>query len=439
MMQRAAYALALLATFGCTDDGSDLSTSERALSIAGYQQSANHAGIGETYSPLGSLEELEHTNSFFLDFGTTKRTCASCHHPAGGWNTSATREMWEASDGKDPLFNFTHDIGVCPDSDISKPDRRRRAMALALERGLTRSAVTVSPTAEFEVISIQDPYDCSTVTTSKFFGYRKPNTINTIAQKASITWAPAPQPDMRAALKGVMIGGTKLHGATTYTLTDAEARSGVDFMMNVYFAQIEDERAGRLDADGARGGPVHLSEQEWHAGINHSSTGASTRKVFDIYDAWIGADANCKTQECARRALIAEGQEIFNFRKNANGGTCSTCHNSPNVGSRSVYQLFDIGTVDIPDPDLPRVTLRNKATGQVRIVSNLGRAAATGKWSDIGRMKVETLRGLAARAPYFTSGQAKTIKDLIDHYDVRFKFGYTNHERAALAAFLNAL
>ena len=25
-------------------------------------------------------------------------------------------------------------------------------------------------------------------------------------------------------------------------------------------------------------------------------------------------------------------------------GTCSTCHNAPNVGSHSVFRMFDVGT-----------------------------------------------------------------------------------------------
>lgn len=165
--------------------------------------------------------------------------------------------------------------------------------------------------------------------------------------------------------------------------------------------------------------------------------------MFDIFDAWIDADQGYHRRHHRnrdkRRALIAEGQEIFNFRENANGGTCSGCHNSPNVGTRSVYQLFDIGAVDIDDPELPRVHLRNKTTGETRIVNNLGRAAATGLWADIGKMSVPLLRGLSSRAPYFNSGQAKTLKDVVDHYDARFQFNFTHHERKALVAFLEAL
>ena len=415
---------------GCAAEPAEVSTTESAVSAHQYVQ--NRSGTAETYSLLGPMAELEATNAFFKDMGTNGRTCVSCHSAAGGWTPSASDELWKDSHGSDPLFMTTHDVGVCPDSDITKKGDPRRAMKLLIERGLTRASVAVKATAEFEVVAVDDPYACSTTSTTAFFGYRKPNPTVGIAQKTSVTWAPAPQPDMVATLKGLVVGATRLHGQTTYTPTDEEQTEGADFMLHTYFAQVVDDHAGRLDVDGARGGPVHLANQDWYPGINHASTGPTTRKVFDIYDAWSGDDRK-------HRALIAEGQAIFNFRQNANGGTCSGCHNSPNVGTHSVYRLFDIGVVDIADPDLPRVTLRNKTTGELRVVSNLGRAAATGLWSDVGKMKVPTLRGLSSRAPFFSSGQAKSLRDVVDHYDARFGFGYTTRERDALVAFLAAL
>jgi cytochrome c peroxidase len=85
------------------------------------------------------------------------------------------------------------------------------------------------------------------------------------------------------------------------------------------------------------------------------------------------------------------------------------------------------------------VTLRNKTTNETRIVNNLGRAAATGLWADIGKMAVPPLRGLSSRAPFFNSGQAKTLRDVVNHYDTRFNFSFTAHEKNALVAFLSAL
>jgi hypothetical protein len=449
-MRSAIFAITIcLLPVGCTDE-----TDDQATTIQDSRHESdrfrNAAGYAENYSPLGSLAHQRRTNAFFKNLGTSGRTCESCHGAAGGWTPSASDELWHDSHGTDPLFMFTHDNGVCPDSDISTKRKRQAAMKLTLERGATRGGLSVQPTAEFEVTAVEDPYHCSGTTLTAFFGYRKPNPSFAASMKTSVTWAPAAQPDMRATLKGVMVGGTAVHGLTTYVPTAEEQEQAADAMMFNYFAQIEDDRAGRLDDDGARGGPRHLAEQEWFLGINHASTGATTKKVFDIYDAWIGlGDSHrCDDDDHGRnrhgrrddyRALIAEGQELFNFRQNANGGTCSGCHNSPNVGTRSVYQLFDIGIVDKNDPDLPRIHLRNKSTGEVRIVNNLGRASATGLWSDVGKMSVPILRGLAQRGPYFDSGQARTLDDVVDHYNQRSQFNFTAHEHKALVAFLKAL
>lgn len=402
----------------------------------------NLAGIAEVYSPLGSYAELQATNAFFKNLGTSGRTCESCHGLAGGFTTSAAAEDWIKTGGTAPLFMHTFDNGACPSSDISTYHARLQTHKPSLERGSTRGVTRVQPTWEFEVVAVDDPYNCPETSLTNFFGYRKPNPTIGERMKTSVTWAPGPQPDMRATLTGLFIGATQLHGATTYVPTVEEQTQAVEFMQQSMFAQSVDFIAGRLDDDGARGGPRYLAAQEWHVGINHASTGATTHKVFDIYDAWIGADKQApwwNKIQARRRALIAEGQEIFNFRENATGGTCSGCHNSPNVGTRSVYQLFDVGAVDIADPGLPRVTLRNKTTNATRVVNNLGRAAATGLWADVGKMAVPPLRGLSSRAPFFNSGQAKTLRDLVEHYNARFAFNYTAHEKEALVAFLGAL
>jgi cytochrome c peroxidase len=435
------------------DDEGDTPTESEARQESGHHhldpgQVRNGAGIAAAYSPLGTLAYLEQTNPFFADLGTSGRTCASCHGFEGGWTTSHAQLLWDESNGTDPLFMFTFDNGKCANSDISTKKKRKNAMELTLERGSVRAGQQrVQPTAEFEVTSFEDPYQCPENSLTAINGYRKPNPLTSVSQKTSVTWAPGPQPDMRATVKGLFVGATQFHGATTFVPTVEQQERAADFMLFNYFAQIEDDVAGRLDADGARGGPVYLAQQQWFLGINHASTGPTTRKVFDIFDDWIDADAeydhghhhNCRDRKQAeRRALIAEGQEIFNFRENATGGTCSGCHNSPNVGTRSVYQLFDIGINDLNDPDLPRIHLRNKTTGAERTVNNLGRGS-TGLWADVGKMAVPILRGLSSRAPYFDSGQAKTLEDVVNHYNQRFTFNFTNHEKKALVAFLSAL
>ncbi|HZS49477.1 MAG TPA: hypothetical protein VFA54_01345 [Bryobacterales bacterium] len=49
------------------------------------------------------------------------------------------------------------------------------------------------------------------------------------------------------------------------------------------------------------------------------------------------------------------------------------------------------------------------------------------------------MRGLSARAPYFHSGSAATLLDVVNFYDRRFGIGFTEQEKADLVAFLGAL
>ncbi|MBC7910311.1 MAG: hypothetical protein H7Y30_07415, partial [Pyrinomonadaceae bacterium] len=90
-------------------------------------------------------------------------------------------------------------------------------------------------------------------------------------------------------------------------------------------------------------------------------------------------------------------------------------------------------------PDLPLYTFRNRTTGETRQLTDAGRGNITGLWDDLGLFKTPTLRGLAARAPYFHNGAAATLEEVVRHYENRSEFVFTDEERADLVAFLNAL
>ena len=122
-------------------------------------------------------------------------------------------------------------------------------------------------------------------------------------------------------------------------------------------------------------------------------------------------------------------------------GSCTTCHDTPNVGNHSVPLPIDIGVTDenVRTPDMPLYTLRNLATGEVRKTSDPGRALLSGQWKDIGKFKGPVLRGLAARAPYFHNGMAADLEAVVDFYDTRFSIGFTDREKNDLVAFLEAL
>ena len=63
----------------------------------------------------------------------------------------------------------------------------------------------------------------------------------------------------------------------------------------------------------------------------------------------------------------------------------------------------------------------------------------TGLCADIGKFKTPTLRGLAARAPYFHNGSAATFRHLVNFYNDHFTLGQLDQDQQDLVNFLNAL
>ncbi|HSS37888.1 MAG TPA: hypothetical protein VLT58_03890, partial [Polyangia bacterium] len=253
-----------------------------------------------------------------------------------------------------------------------------------------------------------------------------------------------------------------------------------DFQLGIFFAQSIDAMAGRLDTDGATGGPTNLMAQPFYIGINDiqnlDPAGPFSSKVFNLFDAWavydqagdhghdhahacspwIANDGAHRRRVAAARAAIYRGQEIFNnvpftisgvnglndvLQQDPVTGTCSTCHNSPNVGGHSVVRMFDVGTADVAncDPVLPLVTVQKKGEATTRSVCDLGRANGSHKWAEIGTFRAPPLRGLAARPPYFHDGQAGRIEDVVAYFDRRFHIGLSGDQKSDLTAFLRAL
>jgi cytochrome c peroxidase len=103
-------------------------------------------------------------------------------------------------------------------------------------------------------------------------------------------------------------------------------------------------------------------------------------------------------------------------------------------GGDGVHNQFGL-----PVGDMPVYTLRNKTSGEIKVVTDPGRALITGKWKDVGRFKGPILRGLAGRGPYFHNGSAATLLDAVHFYDTRFGLGLTDEQKADLVAFLRTL
>ena len=97
-----------------------------------------------------------------------------------------------------------------------------------------------------------------------------------------------------------------------------------------------------------------------------------------------------------------------------------------------------------PEMPLFRLTCDNAHAphpffGRVIYSQDPARALITGRCNDIGAIVMQQFRGIAARAPYFTNGSAKNLRELIDFYDRRYNIRYSEQEKIDLENFLSTL
>lgn len=440
-------ALLLVAAAAVSDNGKLQST----------VQFRNSSGISQTLTTAGFIDP---NNAFFQVLGTNGRSCATCHQAQDGWTVTPEhlKQRFIASGGTDPVFR-PNDGATCPTDDVSTLSAKKKAYRLLLSKGLIRIDRPLPTNAEFTIQSIDDPYGCSS--SEDISVYRRPLPATNLTFLSTVMWdgrETNPNQSLNENLKTQALDATTGH-AQGQPPSSAQLQSIVDFESALYTAQIYDNRAGRLNSDGAMGGAMNLAKQEFFIGINdplgQNPIGAAfDPEVFTLYKQW--ADASPENGEDSVRASIARGEQIFNLRPIAITGvgglndalhqpviqgTCTTCHDSPNVGHHSVVAPLNLGLTDAAQrtPDLPLFTLKCTATGEIFKTTDPGRAMVSGKCADIGKFKGPILRGLASRAPYFHNGAAANLEQAVDFYDTRFNLELTKQEKADLVAFLRSL
>jgi cytochrome c peroxidase len=277
--------------------------------------------------------------------------------------------------------------------------------------------------------------------------------------------------------------------------TAAQLADIVSFEMGLTTAQVYDRSAGYLDRFGAYGGVRSLVHETYYPGINDVLGADPEGLAFDnnsmtLFDAWANAgrsdheyepDDRGPVSHAAARRDIAAGEVLFNTAPvtitavrglNDNAalgnpasfqGTCTTCHDAPNVGDHSLPLPLDIGTghtplsgfendpnihkgiAELDEPDLPVFLIGGCpnpfSAGQPVsfYTTDLGKGLISGLCSDINRVKGPILRGLAGRAPYFHNGAAATLLQAVNFYDQRFAMNLTEEQKQQLVAFLNSL
>jgi cytochrome c peroxidase len=112
---------------------------------------------------------------------------------------------------------------------------------------------------------------------------------------------------------------------------------------------------------------------------------------------------------------------------------------TPGITQLSLPLNIGISDASRRTSDMPLYTFKKMPSGPTIQTTDPGRALISGKFDDIGKFKGPTLRGLAARAPYFHNGAAKDLDAVIDFYDERFQMNLTPEEHKDLVAFLRTL
>jgi hypothetical protein len=453
---------------------------------------ADPAGAVATLHVHGAIDQ---NNAFFQDLGTNGRTCATCHVVDNALSLSAStaRSMFAGSHGTDPLFADV-DGSNCPGAAPGDA----AAHSLLLDHGLFRIALPVPDNAQFTVQTVYDPYGCADypdpVTGERTLSmYRRPQPATNLRFLSAVmfdgreTAAPLNDPAtfgprLEASLRHQALDATLGHAQAAVPPSDAQLDDIVNFELNLYSAQSWDATAGPLQAHGASGGPMTLAGEPYYPGINDSLGGNPTGAAFDpqaftLFTRWTddggrGRNGAGGGLDAEQQAAIAAGEALFNSApltitgvaglNDALGvaaipGTCSTCHDTPNVGDHSMPVPLDIGVshvvsfesdtrvadalAKLNEPDVPifKITCTSGDPGRTVFTTDPARALITGQCADLTRGKGPILRGLSARAPYFHNGSAATLRDVVEFYNQRFDMNLTEEQKAQLTAFLAAL
>jgi hypothetical protein len=431
---------------------------------------------------------------FFTALGTNGRACVSCHQPSWGMSlsVSALTDRWRVTDGKDPVF-AAFDGSNCP----NLPQDKESSHSLLLKRGLFRIPLQWPPRnadgsakqVDFSIEVVRDPTGCNT---SAEYGlksaqptvsvYRRPrmsaNLSYVISGARPIVLKTGELADLdpetgkpvsmnlmgdarEATLKTQAMNAILGHEQARQRPTAKQIDGIVEFESQVYVAQAAHQFEGPLVVPGA---PLALGVQALRDRRAGSAQGNPADLAFGDFKEW-------KESPKFYRASIAHGAEIFEHRQfwvrdaahvnvagqaNPVKGTCATCHSSRMTGQDLAAGWVDAGTTTFPtwtEPDtwadnseLPvfKITCAKSADphpylGRVIYSTDPGRALISGKCTDVGSIVMQQLRGLAARAPYFANGSARTLREVVDFYDRRFDIKLSDSDKDDLVNFLGVL
>jgi cytochrome c peroxidase len=492
----------LLACAGLAAGAAAAQGTDSDASFLARQSFPDASGTITTLSVNGRIDSH---GAFFQSLGTNGRSCATCHVASQAMSISAAgvQHRFGETRGLDPLFASV-DGANCPNArQDSATDH-----SLLLEHGLIRIFLKPPAGAQFSISVVHDPYGCA-ITTDPTDGqpivsvYRRPLPSTNLGFLSTIMFdgRETKQPlnvrasfpaNLAADLTQQAIDAIAIHAQGTQAPSTAQLDDIIGFELSLYTAQSYDDDAGSLRADGAYGGPRYLATNlsaAYYPGVNDSLGADPNGLPFDpnamrLYTAWATAGSVAYSEALRREQVrrdIAAGETLFDSApvqiSNVRGlndnpslgnprsftGTCTTCHDTPNVGNHSFPLPLDIGTghsvlpgmesdaniaaglAELSMPNLPVYMINGCpnpfAPGQPEsfYTTDPGKALISGLCSDFNRGKGPILRGLAARAPYFHNGGAADLNELVNFYNKRFQMNLTEQQKQQLVAFLNSL
>jgi cytochrome c peroxidase len=420
----------------------------------------NGEGVSRT---LTTYPRFDTNNPFFKPLGVNGRTCATCHPVGQGMivGPGYITQVFGATQGLDPLFAPV-DGANAPNADMSTPQARQVNCSMLLNKGLFRIGMPVPANAEFILQAVDDPYRYANAKDVSCF--RRPLPSTNLRFLATVMWDGRElltNTNIESGLASQVRDAVLGHMQSAAAPTNAQVAQIVDFETHLYTSQIFDNSAGSLNTNQIEAGPGDLIRAAFFPGINDAFGLIRNRQAFDpevftFYGDWLAHDSRQSRKPSDAQQAVARGERLFNSKqfviravpglndltgKPALKGTCSSCHSAPGVGTNALPLLLNTGIADGArrTADMPLYTLRNKKTGVVVQTTDPGMALTTGKWADIGKFKVPSLRGLETHSPYMHNGFTDDLFGIIDFYDTRFQIGLTPQEKSDLHAFLITL
>ncbi|HTB86515.1 MAG TPA: hypothetical protein VK743_01110 [Steroidobacteraceae bacterium] len=462
---------------------------------------ADERGIITTLNLKGPTDTRGHP--FFTSLGTNGRACITCHQPADGMSVSAhdIQARWQATNGRDPLFAAI-DGSNCPSLPQEERASHSLLLERGTFRvarpwpPVDASGKRIAP--QFDIEVVRDPTGCNTSAIYGLHGknpavsvFRRPRPATNLKYLTAVGFVFEPKngfplpidpesgrrmsgnllADSRAGtLKLQLLDAMRTHLETEGDLDPAEIQRILDFEGQLYTAQGVDFVGGKLDDGGAHGGPETLAlskpgvlkssrDVQW---VEYSpwAASAATNPASATTDTPGSGDAQRLFRESVARGaaifrertfLISDssGLNSMNFG-NPTRDSCNFCHNMTRTGMDVAPGQVDLGTTNEPfadpAPDLPLFKLTCHAgeiphpfLGATIYTHDPGFALTTGRCVDIGKITMQSMRGLAARAPYFSNGSARTLREVVEFYNRRYNIALTEQEKQDLTNLMSVL